>query len=294
MLDKTLKDTLNKISVTLSKHSQSSRNSSQRINDNGPQNLDPMEIKPTVLWTGNGYHFYLPIDAIVLDQEDLFSKDRFPSLFLTMGKYSNWSVSEVFLKYAEIFFTNGNADPLHKPKYKTCLIRIPGSYNSKLIHKGLEKEESVVKIIQKWNGKRMPIQVLLKDFRRWLVQEEYDQRIIISKRKHSRHPTRFSNTYSWIENLLQTPLDDYRKSCLWRILCPYLVNVKNLSKEKTTIILEDWLNKCDNQRKTDFSHRQLIESNLRCVKSYLPPSRNRMKEDLPKLYSILKAKKIVG
>lgn len=82
---------------------------------------------PTVLWTGNGYHIYLPIRAIVLDQESIFSRDRFPHMLSAMGKYSNWSMSEVFLKYAEIFFTNGKADPLHKPKFKTCLIRIPGT-----------------------------------------------------------------------------------------------------------------------------------------------------------------------
>ena len=112
---------------------------------------------PTILWTGNGYHIYLPVSAIVLDQESIFSGDRFPNLFSDTGKYSNWSVSEVFLKYAEIFFTNGKANPQHKPKYKTCLIRIPGTYNSKLLNKGFGTVESLVKIIQKWNGNRIPI-----------------------------------------------------------------------------------------------------------------------------------------
>ena len=67
------------------------------------------------------------------------------------------------------------------PKYKTCLIRIPGSYNSKLLNKSYSKEDSLVKVVQEWNGSRIPIQYLLKDFRRWLVQEELDQRMVNKK-----------------------------------------------------------------------------------------------------------------
>jgi hypothetical protein len=33
----------------------------------------------------------------------------------------------------------------------------------------------------------------------------------------------------WIEKLLQTPIQDYRKFSGWRILSPYLMNVKRLS-----------------------------------------------------------------
>ena len=34
---------------------------------------------PTVLWTGNGYHVYQPIDAFVLEEENIFSKFDQPS-----------------------------------------------------------------------------------------------------------------------------------------------------------------------------------------------------------------------
>lgn len=287
MLDRTLKDTLNRISALFLKHSQFSRHPCQKINDKDQQNLDPMDIKPTVLWTGNGYHIYLPIDAIILDQEEFFSKDKFPSLFLTMGKYFNWAVSEVFLKYAEIFFTNGKADPLHKPKYKTCLIRIPGSYNSKLIHKGLEKEESLVKIIQRWNGQRIPIQILLKDFRRWLIQEEYNQRIVNNKRKHSRPAIRWSNTYRWIENLLQTPVEDNRKYCLLHIIVPYLVNVKNLSSEEVSHVIMDWLSTCSRLRPLDFDPSTEIRNRIKYVKDFKPISMSKLQTENLKLYQLL-------
>ena len=34
--------------------------------------------------------------------------------------------------------------------------------------------------------------------------------------------------YDWIENLLDTPIEDGRKYTVWKILCPYLVNIKEL------------------------------------------------------------------
>ena len=35
----------------------------------------------------------------------------------------------------------------------------------------------------------------------------------------------YTLNYKWIEKLLQTPIEDYRKIVLWKILCPYLVNI---------------------------------------------------------------------
>lgn len=34
--------------------------------------------------------------------------------------------------------------------------------------------------------------------------------------------------YEWMEKLLQTPIEDGRRYVLWKILCPYLVDVKKL------------------------------------------------------------------
>jgi hypothetical protein len=132
--------------------------------------------EPTVLWSGNGYHVYLPLDALVVDQIEIFSKEKFPRLFQSsFSKYRNYSVSEVFLKFITEYFSNGSADPLHHPKYKNSLVRIPGTFNSKCMNRGLSKEESEVKILQKWDGKILPIQLLLKDFRRWIVQEDINE-----------------------------------------------------------------------------------------------------------------------
>jgi hypothetical protein len=243
---------------------------------------------PSVLWTGNGYHVYLPIEAIVLDQEEIFSKDKFPNLFFTFGKFSNWSMSEVFLKYSEIFFTNGKADPQHMPKYKTCLIRIPGSYNSKLLNNGYSKEESLVKIVQRWNGVRVPIQYLLKGFRRWLVQEERNQKTANKNRNDFRHAIRLSRTYTWIEYLLQTPLYDNRKYCIFHILVPYLINVRGLSPEGVLQVIGDWLAKCNTLKTLDFDPSTEIKNRIKYVKNYKPIGMQKLKEQNIDLYYSLK------
>lgn len=33
-----------------------------------------MHGHPTVLWTGNGYHIYQPIEGFILEQEEIFAK----------------------------------------------------------------------------------------------------------------------------------------------------------------------------------------------------------------------------
>ena len=59
------------------------------------------------------------IQAIVLDQYEQFSKDKFPNLFsMYDGKYYGYSVSEIFLKFAEDYFTDGKANPQHDQNSK--------------------------------------------------------------------------------------------------------------------------------------------------------------------------------
>ena len=35
--------------------------------------------EPTVIWSGNGYHIYLVLDAFVLETEDAFNNSKFGS-----------------------------------------------------------------------------------------------------------------------------------------------------------------------------------------------------------------------
>lgn len=106
------------------------------------------------------------------------------------------------MQFAERYFTKGQSDPQHQTKFKSCLVRIPETYNLKCLNKGLNQEESKIKIIQKWNGKRLPIQLLLKDFRRWLIQEEINHKreIKIQEIKYKQSPSNLLNikAIEWI------------------------------------------------------------------------------------------------
>jgi hypothetical protein len=254
-------------------------------------NIHHLGAKPTVIWSGNGYHVYLPIEATVLDLIDIFSKDKFPSLFSDdyYGKYHGYSVSELFLKFAKDQLSNGNADPQHRPKYKTCLIRFPNTYNSKDIRNGLTPEESRVRLIQKWDGKRIPIQLLLKDFRRWITQEELDQKrkIIRLKSKNFNNLSEKSDRIIWIEKLLQTPLKDHRKYCLLHILVPYLVNAKRLPPEEASRIVSTWLSKCNTARPLDFDPSREIKNRIKYVRGFKPMSLVKLQRENNDLYRIV-------
>ena len=45
------------------------------------------------------------------------------------------------------------------------------------------------------------------------------------------------NKIGWIEKLFKIPLADNRNSCLWKILIPYLANIKKLPKYEIVSIL---------------------------------------------------------
>jgi hypothetical protein len=42
-----------------------------------------------------------------------------------------------------------------------------------------------------------------------------------------------TNTIRWIETLLQIPISDRRKYALWRIVAPYLINIKKHDNRKS-------------------------------------------------------------
>ena len=135
MLDKILRKTLNKINKVF----------------HGAQ--------PTVLWTGGGYHIYQPIQGFILEEIDRFACYNDPS---------KKDLTSRFMQFAEDYFTNKKSDPQHRPSVKSCLIRIPGTINSKY--------NQEVRIVQRWDGLRPPIQYLLRDYRTWLVAEKINDK----------------------------------------------------------------------------------------------------------------------
>jgi len=73
---------------------------------------------PTVLETGGGYHIYQPV--------------YFPTALENVIQFNGFDrPSEQFLRFAKNYLSNGKADKQNNPSFKSCLLRIPGSINSK-------------------------------------------------------------------------------------------------------------------------------------------------------------------
>ena len=206
-------------------------------------------FEPTVLWTGNGYHIYIVLDIrpleLISDLKELSDKP-----------------SEQFLVYFENVFTNKKGDRYHKPSFKSCLLRIPGTINS--------KNGSEVKIIQRFDENNIPSpgNHLLREFRLYLADIDIKKRRMIKINKSAKNPSiksqyhsSASMHYKWIEKLLETPIEDGRKYALWKILCPYLVNIKKLEYEQSYEILKTWLVNCNILRKLDFNFDITIKLN---------------------------------
>jgi Primase X len=243
---------------------------------------------PTVLWTGNGFHIYQPVNGFLLEEYETFYE---------FTKYFDKDLTSLFIQFAEEYFTDYTADRLHNPTVKSCLLRIPGSLNSKCIVKGQDAE---VKVIQKWDNKRPPIQPLLPHFRRWLIQKRIDN-IEELKKLEKRH-TEFQiiasqnqgyknriNKIKWIENgILEHPLPDHRKYIIWRILSPHLLNVKKLPREESYSVINDWLEKCSKLERLSFNSKLKIKEGLKgASKGYYPISLEKLKEENKELYDIV-------
>lgn len=251
---------------------------------------------PTVLWTGNGYHIYQPVDGILLEEYETF--------YEFTKYYLDKDLTSLFIQFAEEYFTDNTSDRLHNPTVKSCLLRIPGGLNSKCL---VREQEAKVKVRQKWDGKRPSIQPLLRDFRRWLIQKRVDDIEELKKQEKKKH-NRFHmivtsqsqeynnsnsknavNKIKWIEKgILENPLPDYRKYIIWRILCPYLLNIRKLPKEESYSIIKDWLDKCDKLEKLNFNAKLKIKEGLKgASKGYYPISLEKLKSENKELFDLL-------
>jgi Primase X len=199
---------------------------------------------PTVLDTGGGYHIYQPVYIpTALEYITEFSKFDRPS--------------EQFLRFAKDYLSNGKADKNNNPSFKSCLLRIPESINSKYGTK--------VKIVQNWNGYRPPIpREFIEEFRTFLIQKKIDdeanrqkEKIMLLKKLKRQYKNKCSTTinvnyYDWIETkILANPFSDCRKIIVDLILGPYLINIKKISYDEAYRIVREWLDKCNNLKKLD-------------------------------------------
>lgn len=198
--------------------------------------LETFNSEPTILYTGGGYHFYLVISMSQLN--------RYSDL-MDICKPLGWEIATQFLRFSEIFMTNSKNDTRHSDTLSmdSALLRIPFTFNSKY-----GPEDNEVKIIQKYKGVGQVPRWLLVKFKTYLVdkQQEHENKRISRQKAMDREIDRKNNyemvygfnynehmlnKYAWVEKLLLTPISENRYFCIWKIIAPYLVKIKQLSLE---------------------------------------------------------------
>jgi hypothetical protein len=240
---------------------------------------------PTQLWTGNGYHFIQPQSIIKpLEKIDDFKQDIEPS--------------RKFLQFEEWLMTNGKADQNHNRtvSFRNCMLRIPGSLNFGVCKDEVILLEAEVRVIQYWDGNRPSVDHLLPRCYIWLKAAEIrdmQKRIEADKisRKY-RWKLEGKKTFTWIENLLNKPIDSNRYYCVWRILAPYLINVRKLSREEALDIIETWMTKCNSVKRLSFNIRK-VKDVLKRVGTYYPIAWYNLEKDNKILFQKLKEEDVI-
>src|SRR4051794_39584489 len=79
------------------------------------------DSNPLLLWSGNGYHIIIPVksDEALEHFEDFKCLTERPS-----GE---------FLQFAKSFLSFNKTDKANNPAFKSCLLRVPYTFNSKCI-----------------------------------------------------------------------------------------------------------------------------------------------------------------
>jgi Primase X len=99
-----------------------------------------------------------------------------------------------------------------------------------------------------------------------------------------------TNKISWIERLLDTPLADNRKYCVWRILTPYLLNKRKMPSHVAFNIIQEWLHRCNKLRRLDFNMQYRVNDSIeRAVSKYMPVAYDKLREENPDLYEKVNA-----
>jgi len=213
---------------------------------------------PLVLNTGNGYAIIQPIQMKSMQKVNLDGKEIS-------------DVAKKFLLFAERYLTNSKCDMGNHPSLKSCLVRIPETFNSKLLNQG-KYEQSRVTVFSEWNGIRSDVRNL-----------PFQVHLRIQRKKMRKQAYYSSNTLeiSYIENILQNKITNGRKRIFALVICPYLVNVKKLSLDECEKIITDYFD--------GYIVKSIIQYKLNDVykKGILPYSLKNMQESDPELYQII-------
>jgi hypothetical protein len=193
--------------------------------------------------------------------------------------------SRLFLTFAESSLTNRRSDFKHNPSFKSCLLRIPGTLNSKNVRANVDAE---VKIVQKFQGS-VPLigSALVHDFCLYLADIDLKNKREISKLKNKYHPQNRRHTlnqYDWIERLLVTPIPDCRKFVIDLVLAPYLIVIRNFQEKEAFVKIRYWTTQCNKiepllPSSQHFDYR-IGDAISRCLQKRIPPiSLRKLKQD---------------
>jgi hypothetical protein len=178
-------------------------------------------LEPTVIDSGNGYHIVLPLEidplkyssSIPMRDTEKWQDRLLPgrnlnhaaliasTCYSNSGKYyvipEAISPANMLLRFAEDFLTNNKADMGHNPSIRSCMVRVPGSHNSKRIMNSLESE---VKIVNRWDGqKKAHILFLINRFYAHLQEVKVKRlRMILQARERRR---RMERTTQFLNNI---------------------------------------------------------------------------------------------
>jgi hypothetical protein len=142
----------------------------------------------TILWTGNGFQIYQPVQRATLEdiEEEYIDFEHLEEFrkFVTQ----QYLLSNLFLEFSKqrlLSYNKGNRihsldDPLWKssPTHSfpnPSMLMIPGKLNSKCIVNSSTEQE--IEIVQTWDGNRPKVDLLLANFRAYLTdQKEYQEK----------------------------------------------------------------------------------------------------------------------
>ncbi len=216
---------------------------------------------PSVLNTGNGYAIIQPITIKPLQKITLDGKE-IPD------------IAKKLLLFEERYLTNSKCDMGNHPSLRSCMMRVPYSYNKKCLLQGKSRQKSQVTIHSEWNGERPTVYHL--PFQKYLRKQELKQNNFNNCHYKS------NGKIKYIEKLLQTKVpDDGKDRILDLILCPYLVNVKNLTFEQSEKILLDYFGNSIPRQRTSYKLKDVSR------KGILPYSLKNMRENDPELHQII-------
>jgi hypothetical protein len=128
---------------------------------------------PTVLWTGNGYHIYLPI---VFSSPN--SNEKYPLEFVDLCNeftpYVDSDLTTEFMRFAIKYFTNDHRqkDPAqgNNASVTSCFITVPETISA--------KDSFKVKTMQKWDGKVTSVNSIAPCFLDNLIQRRSEHKAI--------------------------------------------------------------------------------------------------------------------